>query len=124
MGTCRYSLVAVHAAGAYDTDRGLVLLHHTCLYGTCVGTQKHVWLAHYEKRVLHVACRMVRGEIQSREYVPVILYFRTFGHGETHACENVYHFVTHKAERVARTQGQRCRGACQVYVTLVVVRAA
>ena len=41
------------------------------------------------------ACRMVGGEIQRGEYVPVVLYLRTLGYREAHPGENADDVVFH-----------------------------
>jgi len=71
-------------------------------------------LARDEKGVLHVACRMVGGEIQGREYVPVIFDFRPFGNRESEAGENVDNLAAHNVERMACAHRHGGRSARKV----------
>ena len=105
---CRDGFVAVYSAGAYDADRGLCMLHGAGLHAGGVGAEQDVVLsvALYEEGVLHVACRMVGGEVQRAEYVPVVFYLRTFGDCESHVAEDVDDLVFHERERVASAEGE------------------
>ena len=51
--------------------------------------------------------------------MPVILHFRTVGHGEAKTREDVDNFVLHDGERVARAQSDGVRRAGKVNVGMV-----
>ena len=53
-----------------------------------------------EERVLHVAGRMIRGEIELGEIVVVGLDVRSLGDGKAHVGEDRGHFVEHLGERM------------------------
>ena len=69
-----------------------------------------------EESILHIACRVIFGEIQCREHMPVILDFRTFGNAESQTGKYIDDFVLYDGERVARTQFYRISGTCKVNI--------
>ena len=109
MGASRDGFVAVDAARADDADGRLVRLHIVCLVVRGVRAEDDV-LRHIvgtgldEEGVLHVASRMVGGEVQLGEHVQVVVDLRTFGQRESHALEDVDDLVLHDGQRVACAQ--------------------
>ena len=105
-------LVAIYATRADDADGRLLLLHHAALDGAGVGAQYHVGVSLDEEGVLHVACRMVIGEVHGAEHVPVVLHLRTVGQAETQSGEDVDNLVAYDGDGVACAQrgGVGCAG--------------
>ena len=60
----RYSFVAVNTTRTNDADRGLGVLHRSCLYRRGVCTKKNIGRTLYKECVLHIASRVVFGKIQ------------------------------------------------------------
>ena len=90
MGAGGNGLVAVDTTRADNADRGLCRFHHAGLHGTGVAAQDDVLcyvvgICFNEEGVLHVARRMVCGEVHLREYVHVILHLGAVGQCEAHA---------------------------------------
>ena len=111
MGAIADGFVSEHASGTDDSDRRLLLLHDTALNRTGVRTEDDVVLYFFvvlvvldEECVLHVSCRVVGCEVQSRKDMPVVFYFRAFGNAESKSCEDVDDFVTHNRQRMACTK--------------------
>ena len=122
VGACRDGLVAVDAARTEHADRRLVGRHIMCLVVGSMAAEKHV-LRHVhriaaldEEGVLHIARRMVGGEVQHGEHVLVVVNLRTLIEREAHPCEDVDDFVLDKCQRMPRTQADGVGGACKVDV--------
>ena len=101
-------LVAEHATGSDDTDRRLVILHHAHLHRRGVSAECHLLLAFFlldEESILHVAGRVVRGEIKGREKMPVILNLNRFRHSEANTGKDIDNLVHHHREDMAATHG-------------------
>lgn len=101
--------VAEDPAGAYYPDRRFLRLHGAYLNGAGVGTEQDVGVFFDEERILHVACRMFRREVQGREYVPVVLYLRAFGYDITEPFEYTAYLVPY--QRYGVPAAERLRGA-------------
>ena len=67
---------------------------------------------------------MVGREVQALEHMPVVLYFRTLGDGESHGAENGYYLVAYQRERMACAARHRRSGARQVQIHVYVAVAA
>ena len=109
VGTSRDGLVAIDTPRAEHADRRLMALHVVSLVARGVGAQKHVFrhvvgVLRYEERVLHVARRMVCGEVEHCEDVLVVVDLRPMKQREAHALENLYDLVLDDGERMARAQ--------------------
>src|SRR3569833_2417715 len=92
MRPCCNSLVAVNPAGHKGAERRLAVLHHAHLYGGGMCAQGDIILAIVlfdEESILHIAGRMLFGEVKRGEIMPVILDLRPFSHNETQALENI-----------------------------------
>ena len=87
------------------TDRRTVHLHVARLDGTGLGTQEDIRIGLNEKRILHVACRMVLREIERSEIVPIVLDLRTVGNGKADAGKDIHHLTTHLGDGMTRTDG-------------------
>ena len=117
----RDCLIAVHAARANHADRRLRVLHHAALYAARMGAQHDVGMLLHEERILHVACRVVFGEVHGRKHVPIVFHLRSVGHRETEAREDVDDFVFNDRERVARAELNGVRRAREVEVVVGVL---
>ena len=102
----RDSLVTEHTTRTNNADRGLLMVHSTHLNRRGVGTQHHIFgvglrrsLLH-EECILHIACGVLQGEVQSREYVPVVLDFGALGYGVTHTREDLYNLILYNRDGV------------------------
>ena len=80
-----------------------------------------VWVDIHEEGVLHVACRVVGGEVQLRVDVEVILHLGTVGDVEAHAGEYVDDLVLHDGERMTCAQSDGVSRAGQVEFVAAVV---
>ena len=102
----RVRLVAVAAIGAArddDADRRLLAQHGAHLHRRGVRAQQQpraVRLRIEEERVVHVARRMILGEIELGEVVVVGLDVGTFGDGKAHVGEDRGELVDHLADRM------------------------
>ena len=57
------SFVTVNTSRADNADRRLANLHNTALYRRCMCTQQDVGMTFDEESILHIACRMIFGEV-------------------------------------------------------------
>ncbi len=94
-------LVAVHAARRDDAERGAVGEERAHLHGRGVRAEQERFVALQEVRVLHVARRVVVGEAEGREVVPVGLHLWAFGDGEAEVRERPQQVVERLREDVA-----------------------
>ena len=116
MGTGTDGLVAVDAAWADNADGRLLLLHDTCLDAARMAAKNDVWMSLDEEGVLHIAGRMVVGEVHGTVDVPVVLHLGSLGEGESQTGEDVDNLVLDNGQRMARAQGDGVRSASQVDV--------
>ena len=77
--------------------------------------QQNVGVALHEERILHVTGRMLWGEVQSAEHMPVVFNFGALCHGKAHVLKDVDDFPTHDLKGVMRTQGHTARGTCGIH---------
>jgi hypothetical protein len=87
---------AIGAARGDDPDRRGLTEHGPHLHGAGVGAQQHALtrlLRVEEEGVVHLAGRVLLGEVQGREVVEVVLDVRALGHGEAHLGEDGDHLV-------------------------------
>ena len=69
-----------------------------------MGAQYHVGVSLDEEGVLHIACRMVVGEVHGAEHVPVVLYLGAVGQAEAQSGEDVDYLVAYDGDGVACAQ--------------------
>ena len=117
----RYGFVAINAAGAYYADGRLGRFHHSRLHRRGVRAEEHIGITADKECVLHIACRMVGGEVQRREHMPFVFYLRTFGYRETEAAEYVDYLFADYRQWMARAKFRRRGGARQVEVAYCAV---
>ena len=89
---------AIGAARRNNPDGLLVVQHGAHLHRRRVGAQhmrRPVGLRRHIERVLHLAGRVVGGNVQLGEIVIVEFHVRAFGHGETHIGEDSGDFFQH-----------------------------
>ena len=60
-----------------------------------MGAQYDVGMLLHEERVLHVASRVVFGEVHGREHVPIVFHLRPIGHRKAETREDVDNLVLH-----------------------------
>ena len=121
VGASGDGLVAIDTSWADDTNGRLVRLHVVSLVVRGMRAKDDV-LGHLvgvgldEEGVLHVAGRMVGGEVQLGEYMQVVVNLRAFGQGESHALEDVHDLILHDVERMACSEGDGIGSAREVDV--------
>ncbi len=80
-----------HLAGSYHADGGLAVLHEMYLHRRGVGPQQPdaavVGRGQIES-VVHLPRRMVGGNVEGAEVVPVVLHLRAGGRGKAHVGED------------------------------------
>ncbi len=101
-------LVAEDAAWGDHAQRRTQLAHAAHLHGRGVGAQQPV--AFQPKRILHVARRMVGGDIQGIEIVLVRFDFRAIENAEAEREKEVFDFGLDLRQRVQRAWAGRRRG--------------
>ena len=116
VGTGADGLVAIDATRADDADGRLLFLHHACLHAGGVGTQDDVGVCLDEEGVLHIASRMVVGEVHGAIDVPVVLHLGTFGEGEAEAREDIDDLVLDDGQGMARAKRDGVSGTREVEV--------
>ena len=67
-----------------------------------------------EEGVLHIARRMVVGEVHGAVNVPVVFDLGSLGEGEAQSGEDVHDLVLDDGQRMARSQGDGVRRARQI----------
>ena len=107
VGAGRDSLITINAARADDADGRLVRLHVVGLIAGGVGAEQHVLgdvvgVLRDEEGVLHIAGRVVGGEVEHREHVLVVVNLWTMEKSEAHALEDFDNLVLHDGQRMAR----------------------
>ena len=75
--------ITIYTSRTDNTDRRLLILHDTCLYGRSVCTKQYVRIMLDKESILHVAGRVVFCKVQRREYMPVVFDFRSFSNAES-----------------------------------------
>ncbi len=106
---------AIDAARADDPQGRAALLHRADLHRRCMGPE-HVrrpvvaLLARHVERVHLRPRRMVAGDVQRVEIVPVGVDPRPFGDGKPHLGKDRGHFLGHLAHRVDRALPPVARG--------------
>ena len=93
------------------------------LYGRSMSTEYYIRMSFDEKCVLHIACRMIFGKVQCREYMPVVFDFRTFGDAESQTCEDINDFVLYNCNRMTCTEFNRISRAGQVKTVATIILA-
>ncbi|MPM72572.1 hypothetical protein SDC9_119548 [bioreactor metagenome] len=101
---------AEHAPGAEYAYRRLFGEHRPHLHGRGVRPEHRVFID--VERVLHVARRMVFGDVEQLEVIFVKLDLRPFAHFKAHADEYIAYFAIHQRDRVqpARSRLDARRG--------------
>ena len=117
------SFVTVYTSRTDDADRRFGSFHHTGLYGRSMSTEYYIRMSFDEKCVLHIACRMIFGKVQCREYMPVVFDFRTFGDAESQTCEDINDFVLYNCNRMTCTEFNRISRAGQVKTVATIILA-
>ena len=64
---------------------------------------------------------MIFGKVQSREYMPVVFNFGTFGNTESQACEDIDDFVLYNRNRMTCTEFYRISRTGQVQAVTTVI---
>ncbi len=95
----RVVIVAINRAGNDDLQRRLTAFHGANLHRRSMSSQQVG--AGDEKSILHVARRMVFGNIERFEVVIIVLDIGTAGDFETHAQKDLDDLVDHQRYRVA-----------------------
>ncbi len=90
--------IAIDFARKDRTNRWLILFHQTHLHRSCMRT-KQMRISD-EKRILHIACRMIGRKIQCLKIVVICLDFRTICHTKAHPTENVSNFLNRLGDNV------------------------
>ena len=88
----------VNTAWRQDPDGRRLLQHGPDLYRRGMGSKDDIVLD--IKRVLHISCRMVLGNIECFEIIIILFDFRTFHNGKTERCEYGTDFFPHLCNRV------------------------
>src|SRR6185369_10064354 len=105
-----WCVVTVYLARTYDAHWGPHLLHRADLYRRRVRAQHQaialllLLLVRDEKRVLGIARRMVRWEIQRFKIVVVAFDFRPLGDGVAHLHEDIDEFVQNSQNRMLNAE--------------------
>ena len=111
----RNGLVAEYPPRANHADRRFLTLHRAHLDRTGVRPQQDIRVFADEKRVLHIAGRMLGRKVERREHMPVVLDLGPFGHRIAQPREYVDDFVPYQrdrmpaADRVVRSPDGSCR---------------
>ncbi len=104
--------VTEHAAGRDHLERRLQVFETTHLHRRCVRAQQSS-IAQPE-RILHIACRMIGGDI---ELVEVVLFEFDFGsieHRESHRREKLFQFLLHLRDGMDAAGARAGRGLAQI----------
>ena len=77
------SLITIYTSRTDDTDRRFLLFHYSGLYGRSMCAKQYIRVMLDKERILHIAGRMVLGEIQGREDMPIVLVFLSLSDAES-----------------------------------------
>src|SRR5690554_6918742 len=100
-------LVPVNPTRADDANRWFRFLHYARLHGRGVRAQHNLRIVLNEEGILHVSRGMIVCKVKGGKDMPVILYFRTFGNGETEPFENIVDLLPDNGDGVACSQRNR-----------------
>ena len=70
----------------------------------------------HEERVLHIAGRMVVGEVHGTIDVPVILDFGSFCEGKSQTRENINNLILDNCQGMTGTKLNRISRTCQIHI--------
>ena len=107
--------IAEDASGGHQADGEGMGFHVAHLYGGGVGTEQDVGIPLNEKCVLHITGRMLFGEIEGGENMPVVLYLGSFGNGKSEAGKNIEYLILDHSERMPRTEAHGVAGQGKVH---------
>ena len=80
-----------------------------------MGAEEHRIIAVADEEcVLHLAGRVFRREVESLEYMPVVLDLRTFSNIIAELAEDVHDLLARNRHRMTRTELYRIAGHCIV----------
>ena len=97
-----------------DAHGRFALLHFPHLHGRRVRPQQHIRFPVHKERVLHIAGRVLFGEVEATENVPVVFDFRPFRHHKSHALENADDLPSDHAQRMVSSHGKSATRACPI----------
>ena len=100
----RNGFVSVNPAGRNGADGRLVVFHIAHLYRGGVRAQQHVGIGLDKKRVLHIARRVIFGQVECGKVVPIVLNFWAFGNVEANAQKDIDDLIFYDGNRMARPQ--------------------
>ena len=103
--TGRNRFISVYASWGKRSDGRLLIFHHTYLHGGSVGAQCDVWIFFDEKGILHLASRVIFGEVERGEIVPIVFNLRSFGKVEADAFEYLNDALPRSGEWMYAAQG-------------------
>src|SRR5580704_4691354 len=81
--------VSVHAARTNNPDGWFLFFHYPRLNTACMRAQEPVRIFMNIKCVLHIPRRMIFGQVERCEIMPVIFYFRAFRHRKSEPPEDL-----------------------------------
>ena len=108
-------LVAEDAPGGDEADGEGVGFHVAHLHGRGVGTEQDIGVFLDEKRVLHITGRMLFGEIEGGEDMPVVLYLGSFGDGKSEAGKDIEYLILDHREGMPRAEAHGVSGQGEVH---------
>ncbi len=94
----RVVVVPIHRARHDDLQRRLAALHRADLHRRGVCSQQPAM--RHEERILHIARRMVLGNIERLEVMVIVLNVGAAGNFKTHAPKNIDNFIDDERKRM------------------------
>ena len=101
MRTAGDCLISVYPSWHNNANGRLSRFHHSHLHTARVCAKNSIRLTFHKKRVLHITSGMLRREIQSREYMPIVFNLWSVFHTESHALKNGKYFFANQLQRMS-----------------------
>src|SRR5258705_11809633 len=89
--------VSVHAARTNNPDGRFLFFHYPRLHAAGMRPQEPVRIFMNIKCVLHVPRRMILGQVEGCEIMPVVFNLRAFRNGKSESSEDLYDSILHDA---------------------------
>ena len=116
MRTRTNGFVSVHAARTNNPDRWFLFFHYPRLYAAGMCAQQPVRILMNIKCVLHVPRRMIFGQVERCEIVPVIFNLRTLCYGKSESSKDLHNAVSHDADRMSGAHFDWIAGKTPIYL--------
>src|SRR5579863_476641 len=116
MSTGADGFVSVHAARTNNPYWRFLFFHYPRLHTAGMCTQKPVRVFMNIKCILHVPRRMILGQVECCEIMPVVFNLRSFRNRESEPPKDLHNAVSHDADRMSRSHLDRIAGQGPVHL--------